>query len=193
MIFSSKQIIKALVSFSGCAGWCASLLFMKTGCSGDRFSRDEANFIVYHSIQCLVLVLVAFLVVTKTVHRSDKNVSCTVNCIYSLILPINSNMCFGCSKEPSQWDGSFEHPQHMFWLRNKKTTFQYALLSGCLEESWSLYFKFLPDGRFQRVERGHVSRPSLPGKPQVAISFVRNTGKDPLEKKWTPWDSYGPL
>ena len=30
-------------------------------------------------------------------------------------------MCFGCSKEPSHWDGSFEYPQHMFWLRNKKS------------------------------------------------------------------------
>ena len=29
-------------------------------------------------------------------------------------------MCFGCSKEPSHRDGSFEYPQHMFWLRNKK-------------------------------------------------------------------------
>ena len=26
---------------------------------------------------------------------------------------------FGCSKEPSHCDGSFEYPQHMFWLRNK--------------------------------------------------------------------------
>ena len=31
---------------------------------------------------------------------------------------------FGCSKEPPQWDGSFEYPQHMFRLRNKKTNFQ---------------------------------------------------------------------
>ena len=29
-------------------------------------------------------------------------------------------------------DGSFEYPQHMFWLRNKKITFSYALLSGGL-------------------------------------------------------------
>ena len=29
-------------------------------------------------------------------------------------------MCFGCSKEPSHQEGSFENPQHMFWLRNKK-------------------------------------------------------------------------
>ena len=30
---------------------------------------------------------------------------------------------FGCSKEPSQWDGSFEYPQHTFWLRNKKVKY----------------------------------------------------------------------
>ena len=38
-------------------------------------------------------------------------------------LPINLNMCFGCSKEPSRIDGSFEYPQHMFWLSNKKNNF----------------------------------------------------------------------
>ena len=40
------------------------------------------------------------------------------------------NMCFRCSKEPSHRDGSFEYPQHMFWLRNKKKNFSYALLPG---------------------------------------------------------------
>ena len=33
-------------------------------------------------------------------------------------------MWFGCSKEPSQSGGSFEHPQQLFWLRNKKNNFQ---------------------------------------------------------------------
>ena len=33
------------------------------------------------------------------------------------------NICFGCSKETSHWSCSFEFPQHMFWLRNKKTIF----------------------------------------------------------------------
>ena len=33
-------------------------------------------------------------------------------------------MCFGCSKEPSHRNGSFEYPQHMFWLRNQENTFQ---------------------------------------------------------------------
>ena len=32
------------------------------------------------------------------------------------------NICCGYSKEPSQWDGSFEHPKHMFKLSGKKIT-----------------------------------------------------------------------
>ena len=46
---------------------------------------------------------------------------CTKNAFVSL--SINLNMCCGCSKEPSHLDGSFEYPQHMFWLRNKKNIF----------------------------------------------------------------------
>ena len=37
-------------------------------------------------------------------------------------------MCFECSKEPSHRDGSFEYPQHMFWLRGKKNNFQLSTL-----------------------------------------------------------------
>ena len=37
-------------------------------------------------------------------------------------------MCFGCSNEPSNGDGSFEYPKHMFWLRNKKYNFQLRTL-----------------------------------------------------------------
>ena len=40
-----------------------------------------------------------------------------------IFLSIRFNMCSGCSKEPSHRDGSFEYPQHMFWLRNKKKYF----------------------------------------------------------------------
>ena len=36
-------------------------------------------------------------------------------------------MCFGCSEEPSHRDGSFEYPQHMFWLRNKKSNLGHFL------------------------------------------------------------------
>ena len=28
------------------------------------------------------------------------------------------NICFGCSKEQSHWNGSFEYPQHMFEKKN---------------------------------------------------------------------------
>ena len=52
--------------------------------------------------------------------------------IVNIFLPINFNICFGCSKEPSHLDGSFEHPQHMFWLRNKKLNFSDALLTKVL-------------------------------------------------------------
>ena len=37
-------------------------------------------------------------------------------------------MCLGCSREPSHRDGSFEYPEHMFWLRNKKKNFQLRTL-----------------------------------------------------------------
>ena len=40
-------------------------------------------------------------------------------------------MCFGCSKELSHVDSSFEYPQHMFWLRSKKNNFQlHTLIMG---------------------------------------------------------------
>ena len=42
----------------------------------------------------------------------------------NIFLPINLNMCFGCSKEPSHGDGSFEYPQHMFCLKIEKNNFQ---------------------------------------------------------------------
>ena len=35
-------------------------------------------------------------------------------------LSLNLNIWCGYSKETSQWDGSFEHPKHMFKLRDKK-------------------------------------------------------------------------
>ena len=43
--------------------------------------------------------------------------------IKNIFLPISFIICFWCSKEPSQSDGSFEYPQHVFRLRNKKINF----------------------------------------------------------------------
>ena len=33
---------------------------------------------------------------------------------------LNQNICSGYSKEPSPWDGSFEHPKHMFQLMGEE-------------------------------------------------------------------------
>ena len=33
---------------------------------------------------------------------------------------LNQIICCGYSKEPSQWDGSFEHPKHLLKLIGKK-------------------------------------------------------------------------
>ena len=49
--------------------------------------------------------------------------------IVNIFLPINFNINFGCSKEPSHLDGFFEYPQHMFWLRNKKIKFSLHTLN----------------------------------------------------------------
>ena len=49
--------------------------------------------------------------------------------IIFIFLSISFNICFGCSKELSHRDGSFEYPQHMLWLRNKKILFSNTLLS----------------------------------------------------------------
>ena len=42
---------------------------------------------------------------------------CTKKLIFLFLI---QNICCGYSKEPSQWDGSFEHPKHMIKLMGKK-------------------------------------------------------------------------
>ena len=48
-----------------------------------------------------------------------------------IFLFLNRNICCGYSKEPSQWDGSFEYPKQMFKLMDKKilTIFTHFFLS----------------------------------------------------------------
>ena len=57
--------------------------------------------------------------VAKTIERK----------IVNIFLPISFNICFWSSKEMSHGDGSFEYPQHMFWLRNKKIIFLVGTLN----------------------------------------------------------------
>ena len=53
--------------------------------------------------------------------------------LLSINLPIIFKICFGYSKELSHCNGSFENPQHMFWLKIRKTFFNYVLLTEDLD------------------------------------------------------------
>ena len=59
--------------------------------------------------------------ILRTSHRASKAIFRRE--IKIIFLPISLNMCFWCSKELSHRDGSYEYPQHMFWLRYKKNNF----------------------------------------------------------------------
>ena len=59
--------------------------------------------------------------------------------IVSIFYPYFS-IYLGCSKEPPNLDESYKYPQYMFWLRNKKKCFCYALLTkGMLASSRFCY------------------------------------------------------
>ena len=40
--------------------------------------------------------------------------------IVNNFLPISFNICFGCSKEPSHREGSFEYSQHVLFEKSEK-------------------------------------------------------------------------
>ena len=86
----------------------------------------------------------------------DKDSLCTK--IAFISLPISLNMCFGCSKEPSHQDGSFEFPQHMFWLSNKKNNFPVRTLI------------WMPDGECSNILdiKLHVSACKIKAKTNMA-------------------------
>ena len=58
----------------------------------------------------------------------------------------NQNIYCGYSKEPSQWDGSFEHPKHMLTLKDKKII---TILRKLLFLNW-LYGYFSDDEQWER-------------------------------------------
>ena len=59
----------------------------------------------------------------------DFSLECVTEKIAFLFL--NKNICCGYSKEPSQWDGSFEHLKHMLNLLGKKIL-QFCAETFCL-------------------------------------------------------------
>ena len=90
-------------------------------------------------------------------------------------------MCFGCSKEPSQWeqshwDSSFKYPQHVFWLGNKENIFQ---LRSLIWRSVSLIvimlnsFVFLPCAEiFLGLIWGRYSAPSQLKNEQSLLKMM---------------------
>ena len=62
--------------------------------------------------------------------KQSEQGKCHFQCkIVNIFLPIIFSICFGCSKDPPHRDGSFEYPQHMFWLKNKNFLLWNALLT----------------------------------------------------------------
>ena len=58
----------------------------------------------------------------------------------NISLSISFNICFGCSKEQSHRDGSFEYPQHMLLLRNEKVNVYTLFSAGMLASIRSLTY-----------------------------------------------------
>ena len=72
--------------------------------------------------------------------------------IVNIFLTTSLNICFGCSKEPSQWNCSFEHQQHVFWLRNKKKKFNYTFdLDACWRSKYAIFISIFQPKQFNSL------------------------------------------
>ena len=73
-------------------------------------------------------------------------------CVTEIIfLILNQSICWGYSKEPSQWEGSFEHPKHMFRLLGKKI---FAFLRSKFLYNWT--YGLLSQFFFRRYKMCHI-------------------------------------
>ena len=71
--------------------------------------NKEINFLLgtLNHIQYELISSTSSVVISILTH------SLLVAIFVNIFLPISLNMCFGCSKEQSHRDGSFEYPQHV--------------------------------------------------------------------------------
>ena len=150
--------------------------------------------IMYNRVICIGFVLMWCAVAwSSLLHNFLRGKIAIIN------LSISLNMCLGCSKEPSHWKGSFEYPQHMFWLRNKKNNFSVTRSNlGAAFQTlsllvvtfvvcwWSIFANILhPDQTHGLIQKwggagGRDPPPLL--KDHKKLGFLSNTGLDPLKK-----------
>ena len=98
-----------------------------------RADLKNATPTAWLDLSCVILilyVLIAYVQLSKNFQRK----------IATIFLPSNLNICYCCSTEPYHWDCSFEYPQHMFWLRNKKIGTHIYL--GACNRFFFLFFFF---------------------------------------------------
>ena len=92
--FGSRQFQAILISESGCCTTNVKLVNSADPC-------ERRPKVAYHrGLSCLL-----------TINRMPLDRSAYWKNIFLVSHP---NICCGYSKEPSEWDGSFEHQEHMF-------------------------------------------------------------------------------
>ena len=106
-----------------------------------------------------------------------------------IFLFLNQNICCGYSKEPSQWDGSFEHPKHMLKLMGKKifTVLHWIFLFIWTCE-YNLYFSALTlqDSNWDASEATQIGRNIENLSPQ--LKFFSAYSKTCLKNSHTKKD-----
>ena len=93
------------------------------------FTLDWVQFVNYWNIVHIVLQISFLSMISNFCACKQELIECLIfvsgpqirvrnKKVFFLFL--NQNICCGYSKEPSQWDGFFEHPKHMFKVMDKK-------------------------------------------------------------------------
>ena len=80
-----------------------------------RDKRVHLNICSRHNKQTTLLIWIHH--VSEQINSGLQIRVCTRKLFFLLL---NQNICCGYSKEPSHWNGSFEHPKHMYELKGKE-------------------------------------------------------------------------